>query len=125
MDIPDEAIESICRRTEDELRVVLLDFTRAAQVAILRELEDQFVRCSTHWTARGDDARASVYAVEGAHLRRKLGLLEAGAGQTGEVRAKAAWERANGTHGPFGWADLAEDEKDAWRNAGQTGEGND
>ena len=35
-----------------------------------------------------------------------------------EVRAEAAqaaWERANGTDGPFGWADLAEDEQAAWK----------
>jgi hypothetical protein len=29
--------------------------------------------------------------------------------------ARAAWERANGIDGPFGWADLAEDEQAAWK----------
>lgn len=84
MDIPDELIESIrsCMEgypacAEDELRVVVSDFARAAQVAVLREMGAQLRRnahAASALEARGLEAAAN-------DLFDKAYALEAGAGQ--------------------------------------------
>jgi hypothetical protein len=84
MDIPDEVIESIrcCaegypRFAEDELRVVVSDIARAAQVAVLREMADKML---TVYAASMPSAsvQAVAFRSAAAELRGKANELERG-----------------------------------------------